>query len=103
MAKTKQPPKKSLKPISDKDKKLYQLEATFYGFYSTPQTMKELSVRLNIDRANVCRYCRVFRLQHKLYVVSKKYCSITKHLANVYTTNESYKPSTGQLELFNNL
>ncbi len=93
-------PKNSLL-LQSKDKHFTaQLQATYNGFYEKPQTMKELSVQSCIDRANICRYCKVFRLQNTLYVISKKYCSITKHLANVYSTNKKYKPHKQQLELF---
>ena len=43
----------------NKDKQfLNQFRVTFEGFYKEPQSMKELSVKTGIDRANICRYCR---------------------------------------------
>jgi DNA-binding transcriptional regulator LsrR (DeoR family) len=77
-----------------------QFRQTFEGFYSEPLTMKELSVYLGIDRANICRYCREMRKAGTIAVVKKTYCSITKHIANKYTTNPDLFPIDSQLKLF---
>ncbi|OJU28610.1 MAG: hypothetical protein BGN92_09775 [Sphingobacteriales bacterium 41-5] len=63
-----------------------QYQRTFKAFFQ-PQTMKELSISTGIDRANICRYVRTMRHAGTIAVIRKKYCSITKHLAGVYTTN----------------
>lgn len=68
-----------------------QFSRTFKGFFQ-PQTMKELSVRTGIDRANICRYVRTMRKAGTIAVVKKRYCNITKHLAGVYTTNPALMP-----------
>ena len=72
----------------------------FAGFFSQPMTMKELSVATGIDRANLCRYVRLMRLAGIIAVVKRTYCSITKHLANKYTTNPELFPKNIQLSLF---
>lgn len=72
----------------------------FAGFFSQPMTMKELSVATGIDRANLCRYCRLMRMSGTIAVVKRTYCSITKHLANKYTTNPDLFPKNIQLSLF---
>lgn len=77
-----------------------QFKQTFEGFFNQPQTMKELSVRVGIDRANICRYCRTMRKAGTIAVIKKTYCSITKHLANVYTTNPVLLPISSQLKMF---
>lgn len=77
-----------------------QFRVVFEGFYKAPQTMKELSVKTGIDRANICRYCAQMRKQGKIAIFKKTYCSITKHLANRYTTNPCLFPINSQLKLF---
>jgi len=76
-----------------------QFKATFEGFYKQPQTMKELSIVTGIDRANVCRYVRTLRKENRIAVYKKANCSITKHLANYYTTDPSLFPKSNQLKL----
>lgn len=77
-----------------------QFNTTFEGFFKQPLTMKELSVKVGIDRANICRYCRVMRKAGTIAIVKKNYCSVTKHLANKYTTNPALFPFPSQLKLF---
>ncbi len=77
-----------------------QFKETFEGFFKQPQTMKELSVLTGIDRANLCRYCRIMRKSGTIAVFKKAYCSITKHLANQYTTNPELFPNSLQGKLF---
>jgi hypothetical protein len=77
-----------------------QFTVVFEGFYKAPQTMKELSVRTGIDRANICRYCRTMRKSGSIALVRKTYCSVTKHLAGKYTTNPDFFLIDQQLKLF---
>ena len=79
-----------------------QFKKTFDAFFIEPQTMKELSIKTGIDRANICRFCRTLRINRKIAVVKKAYCSITKRLVNKYTTNPDLFPnhSEPQLKLF---
>jgi hypothetical protein len=77
-----------------------QFLRAFRGFYTRPQTMKELSVATGIDRANLCRYCRSMRSAGTIAIVTRTYCSITKRLANKYTTNPELFPKQFQLSLF---
>ena len=72
----------------------------FAAFFSQPVTMMENSVTTGIDRANLCRYVRLMRLAGIIAVVKRTYCSITKHLANKYTTNPDLFPKNIQLSLF---
>ncbi len=77
---------------SSKDMKyLIQYDAAYEGF-KRPCTMKELSVRLGIDRANICWYVREMRKLGLIAVIKKVWCSITKHKANQYTTNPALMP-----------
>lgn len=94
------PPNDSLN-LQSKDKHYQnQFKETFKGFFKQPQTMKELSVSTGIDRANICRYCRTMRKAGSIMVFKKVYCSITKHLANRYTTNPELFPKSNQIKLF---
>ncbi len=77
-----------------------QFKETFEGFFKQPLTMKELSVLYGIDRANICRYCRIMRNNGTIAIFKKAYCSITKHLANKYTTNPELFPNNLQGKLF---
>jgi len=82
------------KKFKDQFKKVYN------GFYNEPQTMKMLSVKLKIDRANICWYCRCFRKNNQLGIVKKGLCKITKRYVNFYTTNPDLIPNNPQTKLF---
>jgi hypothetical protein len=77
-----------------------QFLRSFEGFLRQPMTMKELSVAIGIDRANLCRYVRQMQCEGTIAIVKRTYCSITKHLANKYTTNPELFPKNLQLSLF---
>ncbi len=81
---------------------LDQLQKVFQSLYEGPKTMKECDNATGIMRENICWYCRMLRQSNKLFIVGKKYCSITKHIANIYTTNEQFATKNNQLELFAN-
>ncbi len=89
----------SIKHCKDKQIK-DQFKKVFDGFYKEPQSMKMLAVKLNIDRANICWFCREFRKNHQLGVVKKGICTITKQMVNYYTTNPELFPKTDQIKLF---
>jgi hypothetical protein len=93
---------KSLGEDKGKGKKYRdQFRRTYEGFFKQPQTMKELSMKLNIDRANICRYCRRMRLQNLIRSYKKGRCSITRRIVNIWTTNPDLFPQDPQLSLFN--
>ena len=50
-------------------------------------TMKQVSVKTNIDRANICRFIAKRRKYKTIYLVRKGLCPITKYRAGFYTTN----------------
>jgi hypothetical protein len=50
-------------------------------------TMKQVSVKTNIDRANVCRFIGRMKRSNSIYLVRKGICPITKDIAGFYTTN----------------
>lgn len=77
-----------------------QFEQVVDGFFQEPQTMKMLSVKSGIDRANICWFCRDLRHANRIGVVKVARCRVTKHLANYYTTNPELFPQSNQLELF---
>ena len=77
-----------------------QLKKVYNGFYNEPQTMKMLSIKLKIDRANICWYCRDFRKNNQLGIVKKGLCKITKRYVNYYTTNPELISINPQTKLF---
>ncbi len=80
-----------------------QFSKVYKGFFEQPQSMKMLSVRLNIDRANICWFCRELRKSNKIDVAKKGMCKITNRVVNFYTTNPDLFYETNQLNLFENL
>jgi RNA:NAD 2'-phosphotransferase (TPT1/KptA family) len=50
-------------------------------------TMKQVSVKTEIDRANVCRFVGKMKRSNNIYLVRKSICPITKDIAGFYTTN----------------
>lgn len=77
-----------------------QLKEVYKGFYKEPQSMKMLSVKLKIDRANICWFCRDFRKNNQLGIFKRGLCKITKRYVNYYTTNPELIPIDKQTKLF---
>jgi hypothetical protein len=50
-------------------------------------TMKQVSVKTDIDRANLCRFVGKLKKTKSIYLVRKGVCPITKDIAGFYTTN----------------
>ncbi|MBU3661477.1 MAG: hypothetical protein FGM14_16555 [Flavobacteriales bacterium] len=50
-------------------------------------TMKQVAVKTDIDRANVCRFIGKMKRSKSVYLVRKGICPITKDIAGFYTTN----------------
>lgn len=95
----KTPSFKSLTAIEDK-KFLDQFNQTYEGFYKEPQSMKMLSIKLNIDRSSICWFCRTLRQNNKIGIAKKAFCTITKRRVNYYTTNPDLIPQSNQLSIF---
>lgn len=94
-------PKLSLLIKQRKDKQFKdQLQKVYLGFFKEPQSMKMLSIQLNIDRANICWFCREFRKYNQLGIAKKGLCRITKRYVNYYTTNPELIPIDKQTKLF---
>jgi hypothetical protein len=101
MVKTLKNPSNSLTIKHSKDKEFkVQYKKVFEGFFKQPQSMKMLSIKLKIDRANICWYCREFRKNNQLGIVKKAICFITKKRVNFYTTNPELFPKSNQTKLF---
>ena len=84
-----------------KDKKFKaQFRIVSIEFFKKPQSMKELSIKTNIDRANICRYVRTLRKLNQIAIAKRGFCPITKRLVNFYTTNPELFPCNNQLNLF---
>lgn len=77
-----------------------QFKKVFEGFFKEPQSMKMLSIKLNIDRANICWFCRELRKNNQLGIVKKGICLITKQRVNYYTTNPELFIKSNQLKMF---
>jgi hypothetical protein len=86
--------------LSNKDIRLIQLKKVFDAYHSQPQTMKECDRNSGIMRESICWYNRHLRQVKQIYCIGKRICSITKHRANVYTTNPNLAPINPQLNLF---
>ena len=86
--------------LQDKNTKLNQEQAVFNSFFSSPKTMKEVDRDSGVMRENICRYVRTFRQSKSIVVIRKRYCMVTKHLANEYSTNPKLFPKPTQLNLF---
>ena len=77
-----------------------QFNRVYKGFFEQPQSMKMLSVKLNIDRANVCWFCRKLRKSNKIDIAKKGICKITNRVVNFYTTNHDLFLQSNQLKVF---
>ena len=95
----KTPSLKSLTAFEDK-KFLDQFNQTYEGFYKEPQSMKMLSIKLNIDRSSICWFCRTLRQKKQLGIAKKALCRITKRRVNFYTTNPALITPSNQLNIF---
>lgn len=93
--------KKSLTVRQPKDKKTDQQNAVFQCFFDSPKTMKEADKSSGVMRENICWYVRTLRKDGRIWVIRKRFCEVTKHLANEYTTNHELFPKPSQLTLFN--
>ena len=78
-----------------------QEKRIFQELHKTPSTMKEVSVRTNIDRANICRYISHFRKRNAVCKTKRVVCSITKRWVWQLSTNPELFGNTGtQTNLF---
>ena len=77
-----------------------QFNEVYKGFFEQPQSMKMLSIRLNIDRANICWFCRDLRKSERIDIAKKGICEITNRLVNFYTTNPDLFQQSNQLKMF---
>jgi len=77
-----------------------QFSEVYKGFFEQPQSMKMLSIKLNIDRANICWFCRDLRKNYKIDIAKKGVCKITNRIVNFYTTNPDLFQQSNQLKMF---
>jgi hypothetical protein len=77
-----------------------QFRKVFKEFFEQPQTMKQVSVKTKIDRANICWYCRKLRKSNNIAAIKKVFCPVTKHRAILWTANPELFPKSNQLNLF---
>lgn len=93
-----------LNPDSDRQNKgkhfQDQFTSVYKGFFEQPQSMKMLSIKLNIDRSNICWFCRELRINNKICIAKKGVCKVTNRVVNFYTTNPDLFPKSNQLKMF---
>lgn len=78
-----------------------QFKATEREFFKGFFTMKTIAIKLDIDRANICRYVATLRKSNRIQIVKKGICPITKTGGvGFYTTNPEYFIVSNQLDLF---
>tara|TARA_R110000737_G_scaffold252877_1_gene262271 strand:+ start:99 stop:404 length:306 start_codon:yes stop_codon:yes gene_type:complete len=77
-----------------------QFSEVYKGFLEQPQSMKMLSEKLKIDRANICWFCRDLRKSNKIDIAKKGVCKITNRVVNFYTTNPDLFQQSNQLKMF---
>ena len=77
-----------------------QFNEVYRGFFEQPQSMKMLSVKLKIDRANICWFCRDLRKNNQIDIAKKGVCKITNRVVNFYTTNPDLFFHSNQLKMF---
>lgn len=65
-----------------------QFKKLDFAFSTGVFTMKAVSVRTAIDRANICRFVSKYRKENRIYLVKFGICPITKAVGvGFYTTN----------------
>lgn len=99
MARNHNTPRKFNKGRGKDNKYRDQLSKVYDAFYYAPMTMKEADKFCGVMRENICWYVRDLKKAGAIEKIGKKYCSITKHIAGVYTTNPKYFPIDSQLKL----
>jgi hypothetical protein len=101
MSKNKSNSRKSFEKGQGKDKDFKdQFNKVYKGFFEQPQSMKMLSEKLKIDRANICWFCRDLRQSNKIEIAKKGICKISKRVVNFYTTNPDLFFKSNQLKMF---
>jgi len=72
-----------------------------YNAFKAPSSMLEIANRTGIERANICWYVRNLRTRNRIQQIEKGYCSISKQLVGIYSTDEAlFCRNDNQLELF---
>lgn len=76
----------------DKDTKRQSFEQQFkrldFAFSTGVYTMKAVSMKTGIDRANICRFVSKFKKEKRIFLVKFGICPITKAVGvGFYTTN----------------
>lgn len=90
-----------LQKIQGKDNHYYdQLSRVFQSFLESPKTRKEVDKACGVMRENICWYVRYLKQRNLITVIRKRYCTVTKHLAEELTTNPDLFPKQIQTTLF---
>jgi hypothetical protein len=95
--------KSCLDSKSTKNDRRAQQDAQIYAYlFTRPATMKEVDRATGIMRENVCWAIWHLRKSERVYVVGRRLCHVTKHMATVWTTNSELAPvpDASQLKIF---
>jgi predicted transcriptional regulator len=76
-----------------------QIQRVYNLLKTTSATRKEISVLLDIDRANICWHVDNLKDNFRLWIVRKRKCSITGYTAEELTCNPELKPEDHQLKM----
>lgn len=91
----------SLRITHSKDNNfITQLNKVYKVFFESPKTMKEADAKCGVMRESICRYVKNLRSENRIYLIDKRICKVTKHIAGVYTTNPDLIPINKQTKLF---
>ena len=90
---------KSLNSQSKDNNFITQLNKVYQVFFKTPSTMKEVDAECGVMRESICRYVKTLRSENKIYLIDKRICKVTKHIAGIYTTNPDLIPFDKQTKL----
>lgn len=77
-----------------------QIQRVYDFLLTTSATRKEISVILDIDRANICWHVDNLKDNFRLWIVRKRKCYITGYTVEELTCNPEFKTDDHQLKMF---
>lgn len=83
------------------NQRVAQLDLVYDSFFQAPKTMKEVDKEIGVMRENICWYVKELRKTKRIWMVNKRKCNVTKHVATTWTTNKALIPENPQLSFWN--
>jgi hypothetical protein len=77
-----------------------QIKLLIEALKERPQTMLMVGKRINVERANICRYISELSKSKRIALVKKSVCEITRHPAGYYTSDPQLFPKDNQMSIF---